>query len=90
MNAWAIEAPERYKKPTSIVIWPSNVTAFEVFQDCCSQWRYLTPPMGKPVPLALERTQIESTMRMLGVEDQRATLRKIQHIEAGALEVMRK
>lgn len=46
--------------------------------------------MGKPMPMGLERTQIESTMRMLGIDDQRDTLRRIQHIEAGALEVMRR
>lgn len=39
--------------------------------------------------MGLERTQLESTMRMLGIEDQRGTLHKIQHIEAGALEVLR-
>ena len=89
LDAWGIETPERFKRPTSIVIWPCNATAFDVFRDCASQWRYLTPPMGKPVPTGLERTQLESTMRMLGIDDQRDTLRKIQHIEAGALEVMR-
>ena len=89
LDAWGVQTPERFKKPVSIVIWPGNATAFEVFRDCASQWRYLTPPMGKPVPMGLERTQLESTMRMLGIDDQRDTLRKIQHIEAGALEVMR-
>lgn len=89
LAAWGAKIPERYKKTNNIVIWPANATAFEVFRDCCGQWRYLTPPMGKPVPMGLERTQLESTMRMLGIDDQRETLCKIQHIEAGALAVMR-
>jgi len=89
LAAWGQAVPERYKKPTHVVIWPGNATAFEVFRDCCGQWRYLYPPMSKPVPAGLERSQIESSMRMMGIEDQRGTLRKIQHIEAGALEVMR-
>ena len=89
LAAWGVETPDRYKKPTHIVIWPDNATAFNVFRDCYGQWRYLTPPMGKPVPIGLERTQLESTMRMMGIDDQRDTLSKIQHIEAGALEVMR-
>ncbi|WP_185858890.1 DUF1799 domain-containing protein [Vreelandella populi] len=84
--------PERFRKPSKPqghVIWPWNVEAFEVFRDCASQWRYITPPMASPVPIGIERSQLESTMRMLGIENQRETLRKIQHIEAGALEVMR-
>lgn len=84
--------PERLKKPRTPqghVIWPWNVEAFDVFRECARQWRYITPPMGNPVPIGIERTQLESVMRMLGVENQRDTLRKIQHIEAGALEVMR-
>lgn len=81
--------PDRFKAPAYVVVWPWNADAFDVFRDCASQWRYLTPPMGKPVPMGIERSQLESTMRMLGIEDQRETLLKIQHIEAGALEVMR-
>ena len=89
LTAWGVTVPERYKKPTGVVIWPCNVTAFNVFIDCAGQWRYLSPPMGKPVPTGIERSQLESTMRMMGIDDHRDTLRKIQHIEAGALEVMR-
>ncbi len=73
-----------------MVVWPWNAEAFDVFRDCASQWRYLAPPMANPVALGIERSQLESTMRMLGVTNQLDTLRKIQHIEAGALEVMRK
>jgi hypothetical protein len=90
LDAWGITIPERYKTPERIVVWPENATAFDVFRDCASQWRYLTPPMGNPIPMGIERTQLESTMRMLEVDDMRGTLRKIQHIEAGALEVMRR
>lgn len=89
LDAWGVALPERYKTPTHHVIWPQNATAFDVFIGCASQWRYLTPPMGKPVPMGIERSQLESTMRMLGIDDQRDTLRKIEHIEAGALAVMR-
>ncbi|MFI0472971.1 DUF1799 domain-containing protein [Halomonas sp. HMF6819] len=92
LAAWGIKTPERFKKAAQrpeVVVWPWNAEAFDVFRDCASQWRYLSPPMASPVALGIERSQLESTMRMLGVKDMRETLRKVQHIEAGALEVMK-
>lgn len=86
LAAFGLDVPERYRQPTHTVIWPDNATAFEVFRDCASQWRYLTPFGAAPIPMGIERTALASTMHMLGIEDTRDTLQRVQHIEAGALE----
>lgn len=70
-------------------MWPVNVEAYEVFLDCAGQWRYMTPFGSKPIPTGIERSAISSTMQMLGTADTRDTLRRVQHIEVGALEVLR-
>lgn len=82
--------PDRYRAPDHVVIWPDNAQAFTVFCDCATQWRYLTPVGAKPQPMGIERTALASTMQMLGIEDTRDTLQRVQHIEAGALEEMRR
>lgn len=88
LAAFGVDVPERYRQPTHTVIWPDNATAFEVFRDCASQWRYLTPFGAAPIPMGIERTALASTMQMLGIEDTRDTLQRVQHIETGALEVL--
>lgn len=81
--------PARYLEPEKIVIWPQHATAWAVFGQCAGQWRYLPVFGGKPVAQGIDRTALASVMQMLGIEDQAETLRRVQHIEAGALEVMR-
>lgn len=83
--------PERLRgqKAAQVTVWTWNLEAFGVFCDCSSQWRYIQRPMNDPVAAGIDRTALESVMRMLGVENQRETLLKVQQIEAGALEVMR-
>ena len=61
-----------------------------MFLDCATQWRYLTPFGAAPQPMGIERSALASTMQMLGIENQRDTLQRVQHIEAGALEEMRR
>ncbi|SDF72842.1 Phage related hypothetical protein [Onishia taeanensis] len=89
LEAWGVEAPQRLQQPSHNIIWPENAQAFEVFRDCASQWRYITPVGAAPVPTGIERTALASSMQMLGIDDTRDTLKRVQHIEAGALAVMR-
>ncbi len=71
------------------MIWPKHVTAWSVFSQCSGQWRYITGLSAKPVAQGIDRAAVASVMQMMGVEDTRETLQRLQHIEAGALEVMR-
>ncbi|WP_110644164.1 DUF1799 domain-containing protein [Salinicola sp. CPA57] len=89
LDAWGVTVPARYLEPERIVIWPKHVTAWSVFSQCSGQWRYITGLNAKPVAQGIDRTALASVMQMMGVEDQATALRQVQHIEAGALEVMR-
>lgn len=81
--------PERYLEPERVVIWPKHVTAWTVFTQCSGQWRYLPAFGSKPVAQGIDRTALASVMQMMGIDDTRDTLQRLQHIEAGALEVMK-
>lgn len=90
LETWGVQAPDRLRDAGELEVWEWNAEALEVFLDCASQWRYLTPFGAAPVATGIERTALASTMQMLGVEDMRDTLKRVQHIEAGALEVLRR
>ncbi len=34
------------------------------FAHCATQWTYVTPGLGKPIPLGLDYSRVESVMRM--------------------------
>jgi len=85
--------PERFAKPQepqATTIWPCNLAAFEVFCDCGSQWRYVVPFGDHPKPMGIERTALASSMDMLGVQDRRDTLQRVQVMESAALAVMQR
>jgi len=90
LDAWGVTVPERYLEPEKIVIWPQHAAAYAVFSHCTGQWRYITSFGAKPVAQGLDRSAVASVMQMLEIEDTRTTLKQLQHIEAGALEVMRR
>ncbi|WP_353982240.1 DUF1799 domain-containing protein [Salinicola endophyticus] len=89
LDKLGITVAEKYLAPREVEVWPQHADALEVFLQCAGQWLYLPSFGGAPVAQGLDRAAVASVMQMLGVEDTRQTLKRLQHIEAGALEVMR-
>lgn len=68
-------------------IWPENETVLYVFLNCGTQWRRVAT-VGGIIALGLDYPAVESTMRMLSIQDQEEVFRDLRVMEAAALEVM--
>lgn len=72
-------------------VWPENLATLEAFIELQTSWDWITPGMGTPVRAGLRSTEIESTLRMLGVRGSRRTevFQDLRAMERAALEVLR-
>ncbi len=97
-----INLPDDWWPDTSdtepFAVLPENWRAFEVFLECARQWRWRPAafhitPSGAIVPLpptreSIDRTRLESVMRMMAVDDVPDTLQRVALIERGAIAAM--
>lgn len=58
-----IETPKEYE------LWPEFAFAWNAFAACQTQWRWLTPGMGKPVRTGLDRTALLATLQLQQVRE---------------------
>ncbi|UBU50403.1 DUF1799 domain-containing protein [Cobetia amphilecti] len=80
-------AHQQPAEPGVYELWEEHLTALDVFLSCRTQWRVISGMSGAHHQ-GLDYSALESVMRMKAIEDPGGTLVQIQHIEAGALEVM--
>lgn len=73
-------------------IYPENVQPLNVFLSLASCWDWATPALGKPVRIGIRATEIESTLRLMGIKGKRRlrTFDDIRAMEAAVLEVFHK
>lgn len=64
-----------------------NRPAWEVFEFCSTQWRYLAG-MGGVTPTGLDYAAVAAVMGLLGVADARDCLDRVRLLEGAALDEM--
>ena len=64
MGEWAEPEP---KREVSMLTLPMELRqSVQAFVACATQWDYLTPGLGKPIPMGLNYTKLESVLRLKG------------------------
>lgn len=69
LGEWAKSEPAPKIPP---LVLPADCRdAVMTFVACATQWDYLTPGMGKPIPKGLNYSRVESVLRLRGVPRRR-------------------
>lgn len=86
MKPWAEEDP--VPEEVDLVLPEDCRSAVLSFTRAATQWRYVTPGLGRPIPLGLDYARLESSMRMSGVACTPALFDDIRLMEKAALPLM--
>ncbi len=72
-------------------VWPENWPTIEVFLELSTCWLWVTPGMEDPVRVGIAATEIESSLRLLGVKKAKrcSMFRDLRAMERAALKVFR-
>lgn len=85
-----IDSMRERAPPAVYEVWPENMETLRVFLALQSSWDWLMPAMGAPARIGIRSTEIESTVRMMGIRKKRrrSVLRDIRTMEQAALDVL--
>ena len=85
-DAWGITIEDVQRDPAPS-LWPEQVTAWNVFAACSTQWRVIAG-QAAVIHQGIDYAALESVMRMHAVGDTLTVFSQVRSIEAGALEVI--
>jgi hypothetical protein len=74
--------PKREVQPFVVDFY--NWEAFQMFNMCATQWRYL-PSMGEPIAQGLDYPSVLAVMEMHGILDKSDLFARVQFLEQGAI-----
>lgn len=79
----------RQEERTDFEVWPENEAIVEAFLYLSSCWTVVLPPMGDLLYFGLPSTEIESTLRLLGLPRRKRAqvFRYLKDMERAALSV---
>lgn len=86
MEPWAEEDP--IPEEVDLVLPEDCRTAVLSFTRAATQWRYVTPGLGRPIPLGLDYAKLEASIRMSGVACTPQLFDDIRRMEKAALPLM--
>ena len=86
MSAWAEDEPQ--PEEVELVLPEDCRTAVWSFLRAATQWDYVTPGLGRSIPLGLNYLKLEASLRMSGVTCTPALFEDLRVMEKAALPLM--
>lgn len=86
MGAWAEDEP--VPEEVDLVLLEECRTAVWAFLRAATQWDYVTPGLGRPIPLGLNYLKLEAAIRMSGVTCTPELFEDLRVMEKAALPLL--
>ena len=86
MSAWAEDEP--VAEEVALVLPEDCRTAVRAFLRGATQWTWITPGMGRPIPIGFNYQGLEASLRMAGVACSPELFDDLQMMERAALPLL--
>lgn len=86
MGAWAEDEP--VAEEVALVLAEDCRTAVRAFLRAATQWTWVTPGMGRPIPIGLNYPGVEASLRMAGVACTPELFEDLRLMEGAALPLL--
>ena len=88
MGTWAEDDTPPPEDDSTLILPLDHREAVRAFTGAATQWDWITPGMGRPLPRGLNYPGLEASLRMAGIVCTPALFEDLRLMEAAALPVL--